>query len=412
MAQLNITLNQDEILQLISENSGEGFKRLLQESLNSVLKAESASQLQAERYERTDARTDSRNGTRDRGLTTRIGRITLRVPRHRNQPFKTMVFENYSRSEAALIASMSEMVVNGVSTRKVSQVVETLCGESISKSAVSDLCKDLDAAVKEFRERPLNGSYPFLTLDATYFKVRENHRIVSKALMVAYATSEQGRREIVGFGVYPNESRDTWKDFMLSLQKRGLSGMLMITSDAHEGLRYALSKVWPNVPWQRCQFHFSRNISDKVPKKYQPGIRSELQEMFRCKTLTEARKKRDEIIDSYGDVAESAIKCLEDGFESSMTVMELPEHLRKFFRTSNHIERLNKELKRRSSAIGIFPNEASLLRLMGSVLMERNEVIQNTKAIFSAETYAKLMHSDTPAKLVVIAGEQQRLLAA
>ena len=412
MAQLNITLNQDEILQLISENSGEAFKRLLQESLNSVLKAESASQLQAERYERTDARTDSRNGTRDRGFTTRIGRVTLRVPRHRNQPFKTMIFENYSRSEAAFIAGMSEMVVNGVSTRKVSQVVETLCGESVSKSAVSDLCKDLDAAVKEFRERPLIGSYPFLTLDATYFKVRENHRVVSKALMIAYATSEQGHREIVGFGVYANESRDTWKDFLLSLQKRGLSGMLMITSDAHEGLRYALSKVWPNVPWQRCQFHFSRNISDKVPKKYQTGIRSELQEMFNCKTIAEARKKRNEIINSYGDVAEAAMKCLDDGFESSMTVMALPEHLRKFYRTSNHIERLNKELKRRSSVIGIFPNEASLLRLMGSVLIERNEVIQNAKAVFSAETYAKLMHSDTPAKLVVIAGEQQRLLAA
>lgn len=187
-----------------------------------------------------------------------------------------MIFENYNRSEAALIAAMSEMVVNGVSTRKVSQIVETLCGETVSKSAVSDLCKDLDAAVKDFRERPLTGSYPFLTLDATYFKVRENHRIISKALMIAYATSEKGRREIVGFGSYPNESRDTWKEFMLSLQKRGLSGMLMITSDAHEGLRYALSEVWPNVPWQRCQFHFSKNISDKMPKKYQTGIRSEL----------------------------------------------------------------------------------------------------------------------------------------
>ena len=412
MAQLNITLNQGEILQLISENSGEGFKRLLQESLNSVLKAESASQLQAERYERTEARTDSRNGTRERELMTRIGRITLQVPRHRNQPFKTMIFENYCRSEAALIACMSEMVVNGVSTRKVSQVVSTLCGENISKSTVSDLCKDLDAAVKEFRERPLNGNYPFLTLDATYFRVRENHRVISKALMIAYATTANGRREIVGFGVYANESKDTWKDFLLGLQKRGLSGILMITSDAHEGIRYALSKVWPNVPWQRCQFHFSRNISDKAPKKYQTGIRSELQEMFNCKTVEEARRKRDEIIDSYGDVAESAMSCLDDGFESSMTVMELPEQLRRFYRTSNHIERLNKELKRRSKVIGIFPNEASLLRLMGSVLMERNEIIQNTKSVFSAETYTRLIQSDTPAKLMIIAGEQQRLLAA
>lgn len=412
MAQLNITLNQEEILQLISENSGEAFKKLLQESLNSVLRAESASQLQAERYERTEERTDSRNGIRERNLTTRIGQITLQVPRHRNQPFKTMVFENYSRSEAALIASMTEMVVNGVSTRKVSQVVETLCGTSYSKSAVSEVCKDLDAAVKEFRERPLTGRYPFLTVDATYFKVRENHRIISKALMIAFATSDQGRREIVGFGVYVNESKETWRDFLLSLQKRGLAGMIMITSDAHEGLRHALSEVYPNVPWQRCQFHFSRNISDKAPKKYQAGIRAELQEMFNCRTISEARHKKDEIIDSYSDVAEAAMKCLDEGFESSMPVMELPPHLRKFYRTSNHIERLNKELKRRSKVIGIFPNEASLLRLMGSVLMERNAVMQNTKAVFSTETYKKLMESEALGRLVAIAAEQQRLLAA
>ena len=217
MAQLNITLNQEEILQLLSENSEECFKKLLQESLNGVLKAESAEQLQAAPYERTDGRTDSRNGFRERELTTRIGRITLRVPRHRNQPFKTMVFENYSRSEAALVASMAEMVVNGVSTRKVSQVVETLCGASCSKSAVSDLCKDLDSAVKEFREHPLNGNYPFITLDATYFKVRESHRIISKALMIAYATSDEGKREIVGFGVYANESKETWREFLAPL---------------------------------------------------------------------------------------------------------------------------------------------------------------------------------------------------
>ena len=412
MAQLNITLNQEEILQLLSENSGECFKKLLQESLNSVLKAESAEQLQAAPYERTDGRTDSRNGFRERELTTRIGRITLRVPRHRNQPFKTMVFENYCRSEAALVASMAEMVVNGVSTRKISQVVETLCGASFSKSAVSDLCKDLDSAVKDFRERPLNGNYPFLTLDATYFKVRENHRIISKALMIAYATSDEGKREIVGFGAYANESKETWREFLLSLQKRGLSGLIMITSDAHEGLRHALSKVYPNVPWQRCQFHFSRNISDKAPKKYQAGIRAELQEMFNSKTIEEARKKKDEILCSYKDLAESAMNCLDEGFESSMTVMEFPAYLRKYYRTSNHIERLNKELKRRSKVIGIFPNADSLLRLMGSVLMERNEVIQNTKAVFSKETYEKLLHSDVPAKLVLIAAEQQKLLAA
>jgi len=412
MAQLNITLNQEEILQLLSENSEKCFKKLLEESLNSILKAESSEQLGAERYERTDDRLDSRNGIRERGLNTRIGRIILQVPRHRNKPFKTMIFENYSRSEAALIAAMTEMVVNGVSTRKISTVVETLCGTSFSKSTVSELCKDLDDSVKKFKERPLNGSYPFLTVDATYFKVRENHKIISKAFMIAYGTDENGHREVVGFDIYQNETADTWSDFLKKLQKRGLSGILMITSDAHEGLRNALSKVFPNVPWQRCQFHFSKNIADKVPKKYQSGLRSELQEMFSCEDIFNARKKKDEIIDEYGDIAESAMKCLDEGFESAMTVMELPKHLRRYYRTSNHIERLNKELKRRSNAIGIFPNEESLLRLMGSVLMERSDAVQGTKAVFSPETLSKLLESELPAKLVLIAEEQKKLLAA
>ena len=412
MAQLNITLNQEEIQALLLEDQGEAFKKILQASLNKILQAESAEQLKAEPYERSAERTDSRNGSRDRDLNTRVGRITLQVPRHRNVPFKTLVFENYSRSEAALVAGMAEMVVNGVSTRKVSRVMETLCGTSFSKSAVSEVCKDLDKAVKEFRNRPLEGDYPFLTVDATYFKVRENSRVISKAFMIAYGTNAEGHREILGFGVYANESSATWTDFLLGLKKRGLTGLLMITSDAHEGILNAIGKVFPTVPWQRCQFHFSRNITDKAPKKYQAGLRTELQEMFNCKTLAEARKIRDRIINDYRDVAESAVVCLDEGFESAMTVMLLPAWLRRFYRTSNQIERLNKELKRRSKVIGVFPNEDSVLRLMGSVLIERHDAIQAGRAVFSKESLASLMNSDVPAKLIVIAEEQRRLRAA
>lgn len=412
MARLNITLDQDEILALLANNSGEAFRSLLEKALNQILLAESEEQLKAAPYERTEDRTDSRNGFRDRDFTTRVGSMTLHVPRHRNQPFKTMIFENYCRSEAALIASMTEMVINGVSTRKVSKVVETLCGTSFSKSTVSDLCKDLSAAVKEFRNRPLTENYPFLTVDATYFKVRENHRIVSKAFMIALATNDQGYREIIGFGVYHNESKDTWNDFLSGLKKRGLKGLLMITSDAHEGIRDAMNKVFPDVPWQRCQFHFSKNIADKAPKKYQAGIRAELNEMFNCQSLEDARKVRDRILDDYRDVAESAMNCLEEGFESAMTIMALPKHLRRYYRTSNHIERLNKELKRRSKVIGIFPNEDSLLRLMGSVLIEQNDLLQVKKAIFSPKSYAELVQSEVPGNLVKIAGEQRLLQAA
>ena len=412
MAQLNITLNQEEIQALLLEDQGEAFKKILQTSLNKILQLESAEQIKAGPYERSEERTDSRNGSRDRDLNTRVGRITLQVPRHRNVPFKTLVFENYSRSEAALVAGMAEMVVNGVSTRKVSRVMETLCGTSFSKSAVSDVCKDLDKAVKEFRTRPLEGDYPFLTVDATYFKVRENSRVISKAFMIAYGTNAEGHREILGFGVYANESTATWTDFLMSLKKRGLTGLLMITSDAHDGILNAIAKVFPTVPWQRCQFHFIRNITDKAPKKYQAGLRAELQEMFNCKTLAEARKIRDRITEDYRDVAEPAVTCLDEGFESAMTVMLLPAWLRRFYRTSNQIERLNKELKRRSKVIGVFPNEDSVLRLMGSVLMERHDAIQAGRAVFSKESLVSLMNSDVPAKLIVIAEEQRHLRAA
>ena len=407
MAQLNITLNQEEIQALLLDDRGEAFKKILQTSLNKILQAESAEQLKAAPYERSEERTDCRNGSRDRDLNTRVGRITLHVPRHRNVPFKTLVFDNYSRSEAALVAGMAEMVVNGVSTRKVSRVMETLCGTSFSKSAVSDVCKDLETAVKEFQTRPLEGDYPFLTVDATYFKVRENSRIISKAFMIAYGTNAEGHREILGFGVYANESSATWTDFLLSLKKRGLTGLLMITSDAHEGILNAIGKVFPTVPWQRCQFHFSRNITDKAPKKYQTGLRAELQELFNCRTIAEARKVRDRIIEDYRDVAESAVACLDEGFESSMTVMLLPAWLRRFYRTSNQIERLNKELKRRSKVIGVFANEDSVLRLMGSVLMERHDAMLGGRAVFSKDSLSALLKSDIPAKLIVIAEEQR-----
>lgn len=411
MAQINITLNQDEILQLMSNDREGAFKKLLQESLNSFMKAESTEQLKAKPYERTDERADSRNGFRDRKLNTRIGTITLKVPRHRNGSFETLIFDEYTRSEAALIASMMEMVVNGVSTAKVGKVVETLCGTSFSKSTVSNICKELDKNVNEFLTSPITGEYPFVTVDATYFKVREDRKIISKALMVAYAVNRVGIREVIGFGVYSRESKETWKDFFLTLKNRGLSGVRMITADAHEGIQYAISQVFPDVPWQRCQVHFTRNILDKTPKKYREGLRTELREMFTSDTIEQARNRRDEILQDYRDIAEKAMECLETGFESAMTVMIFSENTRKILRTSNHIERLNRELKRRSNVIGIFPNSESLLRLMGSVILERNDVLKGTtRRLFYQPTYEEIIGNAD--KLQMIAMEQRQLLAA
>ena len=411
MAQINITLNQDEILQLMSNDREGAFKKLLQESLNSFMKAESTEQLKAKPYERTDERADSRNGFRERKLNTRIGTITLKVPRHRNGSFETLIFDEYTRSEAALIASMMEMVVNGVSTAKVGKVVETLCGTSFSKSTVSNICKELDKNVNEFLTSPITGEYPFVTVDATYFKVREDRKIISKALMVAYAVNRVGIREVIGFGVYSRESKETWKDFFLTLKNRGLSGVRMITADAHEGIQYAICQVLPDVPWQRCQVHFTKNILDKTPKKYREGLRTELREMFTSDTIEQARNRRDEILQDYRDIAEKAMECLETGFESAMTVMIFSENTRKILRTSNHIERLNRELKRRSNVIGIFPNSESLLRLMGSVILERNDVLKGTtRRLFYQPTYEEIIGNAD--KLQMIAMEQRQLLAA
>ena len=411
MAQLNITLNQDEILQLLSSSRDDAFKQLLQDSLNTILQAESTEQLKAEKYERSEERTDSRNGTRERQLTTRLGQIELTVPRHRDVPFRSLIFDNYKRSEAALVSTMAEMVIAGVSTRKVAKVVETLCGTSYSKSMVSEVCKELDDVVNQFRNRPLTDPYPFILIDATYFKVRNDHRTVSKALMVACATNAEGRREVIGFDLFDNETNNTWFMFIESLRKRGLHGVKVITSDAHPGIIYAIKKIFPEVPWQRCQTHFSRNILDKTPSKYQKGLHTELNEMYNAKDITLARKIRDRIISDYEDIAPAAMECLDAGFESAMTAMVLPNPLRRFVRTSNHIERLNRELKRRSDVIVVFPNDDSVIRIMGSVLMDIHEKFGSVNGMGFPIKQLKSIGS-YELQLKEIAEEQLKLLAA
>lgn len=410
MAQLNITLDQDEILRLLADSSGDAFKILLQEALNGVLKAESAEQLRAAPWERTPERTDSRNGIRSRPLTTRIGTLELAVPRHRNVPFKTLVFENYKRSEAALITVMAEMVVAGVSTAKVGRVMEEICGRSFSKQAVSEACTELDGAVEAFRTHRIESRYLFVMADATYLKVRENHRIVSKALLVAMGLTASGMKEIIGFELADAETHATWKRCLTSLKARGLDGMRMFTTDAHEGLAAAIQEVFPDAAWQRCQAHFMRNITDAAPKSLRAGLRSELAEMFNAKTIAEARKRRDEIIADYCERAPRATECLDGGFDDAMTVMELPEGMRRCTRTSNYLERLNKEVKRRSKVIGVFPNAASAIRLMGSMLMEENERWAAARKVYYAPACREL-EAKAPT-LVKIARMQQELRKA
>lgn len=410
MAQINVTLDQDEILRLLADSSGDAFRQVLAAALNAVMRAESDEQLGAGRYERSESRTDSRNGTRARRLTTRVGTIELEVPRHRNAPFETMVFES-CRSEAALVTTMAEMVVGGVSTAKVGRVMRGICGRGLSKQSVSAACATLDSAVEGFRTRPLEpGAYPFAMLDATYLKVRGGHRVRARALLVAIGLDRSGRKEVLGLALADAETREGWSAFMRSLRDRGLRGMAVVTSDAHEGLVAALHDVWPDAAWQRCQAHFFRNVSDAAPKRLRAGLRSEMTEMFNCRTLAEAAARRDRILADYAEEAPQACERLDAGFDDAMTVMRLPEQMRRRARTSNCLERLNKEIKRRSNVVGVFPNAGSVIRLVGALLMEENDRwAAMPKAYYStgvAELEGRL------AELAGIAGEQARLMSA
>ena len=412
MAQVNITLSHEEVLQVLSGNRDDAFKMLVERILNAVMLAESEQQLGASMHERTEDRQDYRNGIRERILNTRIGSLVLEVPRHRNQPFHTMVFENYQRSEASLIATMVQMVISGVSTRKVSKVVETLCGTSFSKSTVSALCKKLDAEIMAFKSRPLNmNDAPFLMVDATYFKAREDHKIVSKAFLVALAITSDGSREIVGFDVFDAEDNYSWQTFFKDLKARGLDGVHMVISDSHKSILRAIAKTYPDAAWQRCQVHFIRNILDETPTRFKEGLKTELRTMFQAPTIEEARVIRDGIISDYGPVAAKAVSILDKGFEDSMTVIQLPEWMRVKLRSTNWIERLNREFKRRSDVIQIFPNSASILRLMGAVAIEYNDQMSMKQHVFAEKTFARIRVELIP-KLKEIASVQQALLDA
>ena len=412
MAQVNLTLTHEEVLQVLTGDRDAAMKFLLERILNEIMRAESEEQLGAGRHERTEERQDYRNGTRERELNTRIGTLTLNVPRHRNEPFHTMVFENYQRSEAALIATMVQMVVMGISSRKVEKVVTTLCGTSFSKSTVSELCKRLDKDIDQFKNRPLDfHEAPFLMLDATYFKVREDHRIRSKAFLVALAFKSDGKREVIGFDVFDTEENYSWHTFLSGLKERGLTDVRMVISDAHTAIRPAVAKVYPEAAWQRCQVHFLRNILSITPNKYKEALAIELRRMFTASTTEKARKVKEEIVAEYAGVAEQAMKTLEEGFEDSMTVNGLPKYLKEKIRTTNLLERLNRELKRRSDVIQVFPNPASVLRLMGAVTIEVNNTYMAGNRVYGDKTLDELRHTVFPA-LRRIAGDQLKLLNA
>lgn len=387
MAQINFTLDYDFFIGLLKESKEDAFSKLMESMLNQILKAESEEQLGAGTYERTDFRRDYRNGTRGRSLVTRLGKIELEVPRHRDVPFKTVLFERYRRNEQALIETMMEMVLQGVSTRNIEKVTKQLCGESFSKSTVSEICRELDVQVKEFKERPLTERYPFVMVDALYIKVREDRRVNSKAFQVAIGFNPNGKREVLGFEISDSETKDSWITFLNNLANRGLMGVDLFVSDANRGIQEAVKTIFPSSCWQRCQAHFTRNILDKCPNKYFAGLASDLRRMFSAETVEEARRLRDQIFDEYSDVCPKAMEILDSGFEDSMTVMAFPRVYRIPLRTTNYLERENREIRKRESVIGIFPNKESALRLIGAILLDDNNDWLTSNRAFKMDCY-------------------------
>ena len=392
MAQFNITITEELLHGLfLSNGRDEAFSKLLEEIFNQVLLAQSSEQIGAEPYERAEERTAYRNGFRDRQMTTRVGTLTLRVPRHRNGQFSTELFARYQRSEQALVLAMMEMMINGVSTRKVETITQELCGKTFSKSTVSALCKKLDPIVHAFRTRPLESHYPFLIVDALYLKVREDHRVQSRGLLIAVGVNEEGYREIIGFQVANTETESSWGELFESLKERGLKDVHLITSDNHRGLVNAARRHFQGATWQRCQTHFSRNMLDHTPKALQPEIKEDLRQLYEAIDLDSARRVREQLVDKYETKAPKAATLLDEAFDDVTAVLAIPLKYRKRLRTTNGVERLNQEVRRRERVIRIFPNEASVIRLMGALLMEQDEKWQAGRKYFDMDLYYRSM---------------------
>jgi putative transposase len=345
-------------------------------------------QINAEKYERTEERQGYRNGYKTRKLTTRVGTITLRIPQIRNGVFSTDLFMRYQRSEQALVLALMEMVINGVSTRKIAAITEELCGTSFSASTVSALCKKLDPIVKAWNRRNLAATmYPFLIVDAIVIKIRENHRVRSFSTLIAIGVNSDGYREILGMKVGNSETEESWYEFFTWLKGRGLRGVDFVSSDNHGGLVNAVARCFQGATWQRCQTHFTRNILDNCPKRLKKTIHAHLRPIFEAPNLESARALLHTTIDAFAAQAPKAIDVLEQGFDDATAVLILPERYRKRLRTTNSIERLNEEIRRRERVIRIFPNQASAERLIGALLMEQDEIWSTGRKYFDMDEY-------------------------
>jgi putative transposase len=367
--------------------------RVLSEAL---MEAEVSEQIGAERYERNGERQTYRNGYREREWQTRVGEIALRIPRLREGNYFPSFLEPRRRAERALLAVVQQAYIEGVSTRKVDDLVQSLGLSGIDKSSVSRICKQLDEVVDAFRNRPLEGEYPYLWLDALYLKVRVNHRVVNQALVIATGVRRSGERDILGVELGAAESGPFWLAFLRSLVRRGLNGAQLVISDAHEGLKEAIAQVFNGASWQRCRVHFMRTVLAYIPHGEKSLVSALLRTIFSQPSRRDSDLQWQQVSDQMRKRWPQAAALMDDAQQDVLAYMAFPvEHWTRLYST-NPLERLNKEVKRRTDVVGVFPDPAAVIRLVGAVLQEIDDEWQAGKRYFSLESMRKL-YDDHPA---------------
>lgn len=372
MATAKHTTEKQSLTSLVKEDE-DLMKILVKEAVQAFLEAEMDSCIGAGSSERTDGRRGYRAGYYTRNLTTRVGSIELHVPRDRAGRFSTELFERYQRSEKAFVLALAEMYVQGVSTRKVAHVTEQLLGEEISASTVSACSKRLDEMLTRFASRPLDTAYPYVYLDARYEKVRENGVVRSQAVFVALGVDESGHRAVLAVECAPKESEQTWTTFLEGLVERGLHGVKLVISDDHAGLKKAIPKIIGGL-WQRCSVHFLRNALSHAPKNIDHACIDDLKRIFDASSLTNARAMVNQWIATWQNLYPPLVTFVESSIDETLTFFAFPQQHRRHIRSTNVLERLNEELKRRTKVVRIFPNQASCIRLSRAVACEIHEL--------------------------------------
>jgi putative transposase len=385
MTKTNMDLS--ELMQ--KHDQGDFLRSVAEAVLQLLMESDVEGQIGAGRHERAENRTTWRNGYRERSLDTRLGTLNLKVPKLRQGSYFPGFLEARKTSEQALVAVIQEAWIGGVSTRRVDELAQAMGLSGISKSTVSKLCKDIDERVGEFLNRPLSGEWPYLWLDATYLKARQGGRIVSVAAIIAVAANTDGRREIIGLGIGPSEAETFWMDFLRSLKARGLAGVKLVISDAHGGLKAAISRVF-EATWQRCRVHWMRNALAHVSKGQHTVVAAAIRQAFDQPDRTHAGDMWRHVADQLRTRWPKLATLMDESEHDVLAYMAFPRQHRTKLHSTNPIERLNKEVKRRADVVGIFPNEASIMRLIGAVLFEQNDEWQTQNRYMQVEAFAKI----------------------